>query len=233
MKAPLAWLLAATLLSACGGGGGNPGTCSGSPQYCAEFAPDSTTATPSATTGVVGLFTKSGSGAAVFNLPADVTRLRVQATHAGAGQNFVVAVADQVLVNEVIGTAQIPPAFDGTYLVTGGAKVEVRNATGIAWTFTQVQQDPIVDTGGVFARTGSGDTVFELPPRVRRVRIQGTYAGASQNFVVTIADRLVVNAIVGTAQNPPSVDGTFAIEAGGTVQIRGSSGVAWSLQEVP
>jgi hypothetical protein len=138
MKAPLASILAATLLWGCGGGGGNAGICSGSPEYCAEFAADSPQGELAPTdAGVAELFTANGTGDTVFNLPATVTRLRIQATHGGSAHNFVVKVGAVTVVDTQVGTSVSPPSFDSTLSVPAGAKVEVLDSSGVNWSFTQ------------------------------------------------------------------------------------------------
>jgi hypothetical protein len=83
----------------------------------------------------------------------------------------------------------------------------------------------------IFTRVGSGDTVFDLPSYVTRIRITADYTAFTSNFIVRIGGRLVVNELVGTAYNQTHFDGTYAI-SGGTVEITNSSGVRWSFTEV-
>ena len=135
-------ILITIFLVGCGGGGGNPGTCSGSTIYCAESAAGAGGApTPGATGGSTStdLFTKSGSGDAVFDIPARVTRIRVQGTFNGATSNFIVKVAGSNIVNVIIGTSRDPVALDGTYALVGGGTVEITSSSGVLWTFTEVQ----------------------------------------------------------------------------------------------
>lgn len=88
-----------------------------------------------------------------------------------------------------------------------------------------------LDNTPVFSRTGSGDSVFDLPSHVTRVRIQGTYTAFSSNFIVRISGSLVVNELLGTGWNQTSFDGTYQVTPG-TVQITNSSGVSWTFTEV-
>ena len=65
----------------------------------------------------MGLFTKSGTGDTVFDLPASVTRIRIQATYSAnipTTANFIVRIAGANVVNEVLGASQISTMFDGT-----------------------------------------------------------------------------------------------------------------------
>lgn len=83
-----------------------------------------------------------------------------------------------------------------------------------------------------FFRTGVGDTVFDMPIDVARVRIIGTYTGNSSNFVVRIGGRLIVNELIGRGWSSTVYDGTLLTGGGGTVAITLSSGVSWSIQEI-
>lgn len=83
-----------------------------------------------------------------------------------------------------------------------------------------------------FTRSGSGNTVFDMPTDVARVRIIGTFNGNSSNFVVRIGGRLVVNELVGTFWGQPRYEGIHLTNGGGVVEITNSSGVAWSFEEV-
>lgn len=85
----------------------------------------------------------------------------------------------------------------------------------------------------LFARSGVGDTVFDMPIYVRRIRIQGFYGGRCENFIVRIARRLIVNVILGNCSvaQGRDFDGTY-LTTGGVVEIVGSSGVQWTFTEV-
>ena len=63
----------------------------------------------------------------------------------------------------------------------------------------------------VFVQSGVGDNVFDIPSYVGRVRIQGTYPGRGENFIVWIAGRLVVNEIIGNNYTPSTFDGTYVV----------------------
>jgi len=78
---------------------------------------------------------------------------------------------------------------------------------------------------------GVGDTAFDMPSYVRRLRIRGVWSGrGTSNFVVRIGGRLVVNEIL--RQQPGGIfDGTYAVTPG-LVEITLSSQVAWTLTEV-
>lgn len=86
----------------------------------------------------------------------------------------------------------------------------------------------------VFTRSGSGNTVFDMPTSVARVHITGDYGGSSSNFIVHIGSGAsVVNVILGTSQfaNGTHYD-AIALTTGGVVSITNSDGVSWSFTEV-
>lgn len=239
MKNLWACLLFAIFLAGCGGGGGNPGTCSGSPQYCADIGgTGGGTPNPDGRGGSVdGVFTKSGTGDIVFDLPASVKRIRIQATYSATtptSANFIVGIAGSNVVNVVLGSSQSSTMFDGTYLIGGGGSVEISGSSGVSWTFSEIKADGNALPGGIFTKSGSGDTVFDLPTRVTRIRIEATFSGRSSNFIVRIGgNSAVVNEILGTANQRPGFVGTFPIAGGGTVEITRSSGVFWTFTEIP
>ncbi len=77
--------------------------------------------------------------------------------------------------------------------------------------------------------SGVGDTVFDMPTSVRRVRIKGYYPSRSSNFVVKIAGRLVVNELLGTAwPGGQRYEGLFTT-TGGLVEITISRDVQWEF----
>jgi len=86
-----------------------------------------------------------------------------------------------------------------------------------------------------FVVSGTGNTVFDLPTTVARVRIVGTYTGSSSNFIVVIGGHLVVNEIIGTSKEYASIstvsDGIYST-TGGIVEIMNSSGVEWTIAEL-
>ena len=84
----------------------------------------------------------------------------------------------------------------------------------------------------LFRRSGTGDSVFDMPADVARVRIIGTYSGGSSNFIVRIGGRLIVNELLGTFWGQTRYDGTLLTGGGGVVAITNSSGVNWSFEEV-
>lgn len=227
MRTILILAVAMTLVAGCGGGGDQKGECVFGPRACGSSSVSPSTPGSGSTSD----FTQSGTGDSVFSIPSNVSLLRIQAQFAGSSSNFIVRIAGQTVVNEIIGTSRNPPSFDGTYVVTPGAQVEIRDSTGVSWTATAARVDPAV--GGLFARSGTGDTVFDLPTRASRYRIQATFAGASQNFIVRANESAIVNSIIGTSRTPMNFDGTYALPGASRIEIRNSSGVSWSFTETP
>lgn len=95
----------------------------------------------------------------------------------------------------------------------------------------QVVSFALAKINPLFVAGGIGDTVFDMPTYVSRVRITGTYTSFSSNFIVRIGGRLIVNELVGTAWNQTNFSGTY-VTTGGVVEIVSSSGVSWSFTEV-
>jgi hypothetical protein len=93
---------------------------------------------------------------------------------------------------------------------------------------------PISGTGqrDLFRRSGSGDTVFDMPVDVARIHVVGTYNGFSSNFIVKIGGRLIVNELLGTSWGTTRYEGTLLTGGGGVVSITNSSGVNWTVEEV-
>jgi len=83
-------------------------------------------------------FTKSGTGDVVFDMPTTVRRVRIQGRYTAFAQNFIVYIANDLTVNELLGTAFGKTSFDGTYTTFGGV-TEIRSSFGVRWTFTEVR----------------------------------------------------------------------------------------------
>lgn len=79
--------------------------------------------------------------------------------------------------------------------------------------------------------SGTGNTVFDMPSYVSRVRVTGRYTANSSNFVVKVAGRLLINELLGTGWPTTTYDGTH-LTSGGVVEITISSGVAWAFAQV-
>jgi len=83
------------------------------------------------------IWSKSGTGDNVFDMPTYVSRVRIIGTYTGYSSNFIVYVGGDLLVNELLGTGWGTTTYDGTHLTTGGV-VEIKHSSGVSWSFTQV-----------------------------------------------------------------------------------------------
>jgi hypothetical protein len=84
-------------------------------------------------------FTRSGTGNAAFDMPADVRRIRVTGTYTGNSSNFIIWINNQLIVNELLGTGWPNTSYSGTHQLTnGGGVTRIENSTGVAWTITEV-----------------------------------------------------------------------------------------------
>jgi hypothetical protein len=84
-------------------------------------------------------FSASGSGDTVFEMPTTVKKIHIHGHYSGSSSNFIVHIAGDHVVNEIIGTCcGNVPDFDGTYLTSGGT-VEILFSSGVQWTFTEVR----------------------------------------------------------------------------------------------
>ena len=82
--------------------------------------------------------------------------------------------------------------------------------------------------------TGVGDSVFDMPTYVQRVRVQGTPGSSCQNFIVRIGGRSsIINVILGTCSvaDARTLDSTYLTGGGGVVSITSSSGVSWTFTQ--
>ena len=81
-----------------------------------------------------------------------------------------------------------------------------------------------------WARAGSGNTVFDMPTHVRRVRITGRYDSSGSNFIIRIGGRLVVNEILGRSWESTTYNGLH-LTSGGIVEITNSRDVQWTFAQ--
>jgi hypothetical protein len=86
---------------------------------------------------VRNLWSKSGVGATVFDMPTYVSRVRIAGTYTGTGENFVVWIGSDLVVNEILGTWWGQTTYSGTFLTSGGV-VQVKYSNGLSWSFTEV-----------------------------------------------------------------------------------------------
>ena len=86
------------------------------------------------------LFTQSGTGNNVIDLPSSVTRLRITGQYSGNSSNFVIWCGSQLVVNELLGTAWNQTSYSGTHQISSpGCAARIENSTGVAWTLTEVR----------------------------------------------------------------------------------------------
>ena len=83
------------------------------------------------------IWSRSGAGDMVFDMPTYVKRVRIIGTYNGYSSNFIVWVGGDLLVNELLGTGWGQTRYDGTHLTTGGV-VEIKHSSGVSWSFTEV-----------------------------------------------------------------------------------------------
>jgi hypothetical protein len=100
----------------------------------------------------------------------------------------------------------------------------------VSLTSNQLVSFSLARINPIFVMAGVGNTVFNMPTYVSRVRIQGSYTGYSSNLIIKVGGKLVVNELIGTGWGPTTYDGTHLV-SGGTTEITNSSGVSWSFTE--
>jgi Bacterial Ig-like domain (group 2) len=82
----------------------------------------------------------------------------------------------------------------------------------------------------LWLRSGSGNTVFNLPNYVTRVHIQGRWQQRdTSNFIVHVNGLSLINEILRTSI---TYDGTHVVPAGGLIEIVSSSAIDWTFTEV-
>lgn len=86
----------------------------------------------------IPLFKMTGSGDNVFTIPTSVSKIKIVADYPGFSSNFIVHIAGNGVVNELMGTGWNETHFEGTYL-TGGGTAEILHSSGVAWSFTEVR----------------------------------------------------------------------------------------------
>jgi hypothetical protein len=86
------------------------------------------------------LFTRSGVGASVFDMPTDVSRIQVNGSYNGNCENFVVSVGGRLVVNEILGSCSVASGrtYSGQHLVSGGV-TEVKLSTNVSWAITEIR----------------------------------------------------------------------------------------------
>lgn len=208
-------------LAACGGG--DPGECIFD-SACRQAQPLPVSYVP------VPAFARSGSGDAVLDVPAGVPALRVRASRAQGSGNFAAWLAERLIVNVGIGAGYDPAQHDGVYAVQGPAQLVLQSGAGGQWSVEAIgiPQPAAVST---FSRSGYGDAVMYLPPREAVYAISGDAGGRTRNFAVRANGRLLVNAIIGPGTQPQAYAGKHVIPAGALLEVFGSAGVDWTVNE--
>lgn len=79
---------------------------------------------------------------------------------------------------------------------------------------------------------GTGNDVLAKPLSVAVVRITGSFAGTGSNFIIWCGSSLLVNEIIGTRYPSTSYSGTHATPNCTQIEVRNSTGVAWTMTEV-
>ncbi len=83
-------------------------------------------------------------------------------------------------------------------------------------------------TAEPWSQSGQGNTVFDMPTYIRRVRITGRWNGNNNsNFIVYIARQLVVNEILRTTNSYEGIH----LTNGGVVETQNSNNIVWTFTE--
>jgi len=98
------------------------------------------------------LFTVSGNGNNVINLPGYVNQLHISGTYGSCCSNFIVwggpataacgsAIISgcHLIVNDLIGTIYGRTISEGTYVVNGNATIQIIDSTGVSWSMVEVR----------------------------------------------------------------------------------------------
>lgn len=216
-------LCTAALVQACGG---DP-CAAGKSVFTGQLHPDCVSSSSSGGTSS-GPVLASGSGNGGLVVPAGVSAVQIIGSTSATADNFVVRIAGRLTVNEVLDGGA--PAFSGVYPVTTGASIAVSAAPQTRWTISGTSLGG--NGSGLFSAAGSGDQAFTLPTRSSSYRVQAQYTGPSQNFILLVDGRAIVNVILGSLENRTQYSNSFALN-GGTASIVSSTGVTWSITESP
>jgi hypothetical protein len=76
---------------------------------------------------------RSGIGPTVLTLPNRDSRYRITGSYSGTSTLFTTYSNDRLLFSSVVGTLATPQSFDGTYAITAGARIEIRDGAGVEW----------------------------------------------------------------------------------------------------
>ena len=195
-------LLLTMIAVACGGENGNP------------VGPSNPSPTPSAAslTGTVATEGGSGISGATVTFLDGPNAGRSATTTSGGGYSFTGLTA---------GNANLSARAPGHNEDRRG--ITIAGTTSLNFSLQR---------GPLWEMRGSGNTVFDKPAYVTRVRITGRFEGTGQNFVIWCGRDLLVNEILGTRWPSTSYDGTHATPNCTEVRVENSTGVQWSMAEV-
>jgi hypothetical protein len=160
---------------------------------------------------VSNLQTGAGVGGATVTVTSTATQTSGSATSAGDGYYAV----DGVGVGGPTTITYTAPRFNGF------------SATGVMLSNGEIRNQALAP---FFNRSGLGNTVFDLPSYVSRLRIRGVWQRRdNSNFIVYISDRLVVNEILRTSI---TYDGIHQVPAGNRiVRIESSGAIQWTFDQ--
>jgi len=92
-------------------------------------------------------WSKSGTGSAVFYMPAYITQVHIVGAYDGVSSVFTIHVGDCAIVDDTIGTGGLRTRSDGTYSVIpagnppprteADGRVEIVSSAGVDWSFTE------------------------------------------------------------------------------------------------
>jgi hypothetical protein len=91
-----------------------------------------------------------------------------------------------------------------------------------------------LDGIAVFERSGTGDQVFDIPAYVTRLRVRASPRSSCDNFAARANGSLIINVILGTCSvaDARTVDNTYIVPGGATIQTVISTGANWTFTEV-
>lgn len=201
MTTRLALVAALGLLSACGG------TSATSP-----------TPTPTPTPVTPTTFTLTGQVTSTSGAALSGATVRI-VDGANAGRSTTTSA----------GAYSLPGLSLSGFTLTASAANYVASSQGVTLTSNQSVNFQLAPTP-LFTVSGTGNTVFDMPASVARVRIQGRWLNRdTSNFVVRIGGRLIVNEILRTVL---TYDAIHLTGGGGVTEIVSSGAIAWTFTEV-
>ena len=132
-------------------------------------------------------------------------------------------------------------ASTGLYMIKGLApagftvRVDAMNFVSEARPVA-LSNDVVLDVAmlptAMYGRSGVGNVTLTLPTYVTKLRIVGTWNGASlTRFLVTSGGQVILDHMLGPAANLTVDDGVYAIP-GGTLTISNSPLITWKITEV-